>query len=155
MKKKTKIVSTEWKGPGLIKSIMIAPCGMNCALCSGYLRDKKLCAGCRSDGADMTGYCKKCIIRNCEKLKIAKRPYCFECDTYPCARLKRLDKRYRSRYGMSMLDNLAYIRDSGIRKFVQKEKERWTCRRCGSIVSVHRNECLYCGEGKSAAQRNP
>jgi len=154
MKKSTKIISLEINSPDLIKRDMIAPCGMNCALCSGYLREKKLCPGCRSDASDMPGYCKRCIIRNCETLKKARRPYCFDCETYPCARLRRLDKRYRSKYGMSMLENLAYIRDSGIRSFVQKEKERWACRQCGGIVSVHRRECLYCATGKTPAQLN-
>jgi hypothetical protein len=53
-----------------------------------------------------------------------------------------------------MLENLAYIRDSGIRKFIQKEKERWTCRECGGVVSVHRKECLYCGTEKTSTQLN-
>lgn len=152
MKRKSRIISPEINRPALIKRTMVAPCGMNCALCSGYLREKKICSGCRSNDPDMPGYCTRCFIRNCENLKKAKRPYCFDCETYPCARLKRLDKRYRGKYGMSMLENLAHIRDSGIREFVQKEKKRWTCRQCGGIVSVHRKECLYCGTEKTHAQ---
>ncbi len=27
----------------------IAPCGMNCATCLAYLRDKNTCCGCRGD----------------------------------------------------------------------------------------------------------
>ena len=154
MKKSRNIISHTINNPDLIKRLMIAPCGMNCALCSGFLREKKICSGCLSDDPDMPGYCERCIIRNCENLKKAKRPYCFDCETYPCARMKRLDKRYRSKYGMSMLENLAHIRDLGIRSFVQKEKERWICRQCGGIVSVHRRECLYCGTEKSTAQLN-
>ena len=140
--------------PDAIKRVMIAPCGMNCALCIGYLREKNQCGGCVTMDENTPNSCRKCIIRNCDKLKEAKRPYCFECDTFPCKRLKGLDKRYRTKYGMSMLDNLGYIRNAGIRKFLQKEKERWTCRQCGGIISVHRRECLYCGAEKSPAQLN-
>jgi hypothetical protein len=152
MRKNSKIISLKMNSPDLIKRAMIAPCGMNCALCSGYLRENKLCEGCRSGGNNTPNYCKKCIIRNCENLKKARRPYCFDCKGYPCVRLKRLDKRYRSRYGMSMLENLEHIRQSGILSFVRKEKERWACRQCGGIVSVHRRECLFCGKEKSPAQ---
>jgi ribosomal protein S27AE len=140
------------KTPDLIKRAMIAPCGMNCALCIGYLREKNRCGGCVPGNASTPDYCRRCVIRNCDKQKEAKRPYCFDCKTFPCARLKRLDKRYRTKYGMSMLDNLERIRESGIGKFVRNEKERWACGNCGWIVSVHRKDCLYCGRGKSAKQ---
>lgn len=150
MKKTVK--RTKPKTPDLIKRVMIAPCGMNCALCVGYLREKNRCGGCVTGSASTPNYCRKCIIRNCDKLKEAKRPYCFDCDTFPCKRLRQLDKRYRTRYGMSMLDNLESIRNSGIRQFVRDEKERWTCRQCGAVVSVHRQDCLFCGQEKSPEQ---
>ena len=151
MKKTKKATGYAKKGTDLIKRSMIAPCGMNCALCIGYLREKNTCPGC-VPGADMPHYCKACIIRNCDKREKAKSPYCFDCDAYPCARLKRLDKRYRTRYGMSMTDNLENIRRSGIRKFVRNEKERWACRQCGGILSVHRKQCLFCGLEKRAGR---
>jgi uncharacterized radical SAM superfamily Fe-S cluster-containing enzyme len=39
---------------------LIAPCGMNCSICSAYLREKNKCPGCRLMNIE---YCKKCIIR--------------------------------------------------------------------------------------------
>ena len=59
--------------------------------------------------------------------------------------MKQLDKRYRNRYGMSMLENLAYIEKHGIRKFVKKEKKRWSCKKCGGTINVHRWACYNCG----------
>ena len=47
---------------------------------------------------------------------------------------------------MSMLENLNYIKDNGIEKFIDNEKSRWECHKCGNIVSVHRTECQKCGE---------
>ena len=102
-----------------MKTKLIAPCGMNCNLCSGYLREKDRCLGC-ADAEKK--YCINCIIRNCKK----NLRFCSDkCDTYPCKRLKNLDKRYKTRYKMSMIENLEYIRENGIRKFVKNEKKRW------------------------------
>ena len=56
-----------------------------------------------------------------------------------------LDKRYRTKYDMSMLENLTTIRDSGLTAFVEKEKERWRCRTCGGTICVHRWMCPVCG----------
>jgi ribosomal protein S27AE len=70
------------------------------------------------------------------------------CGRYPCKRLRDLDKRYRTRYGMSMIDNLEFIKSSGIRVFLKKEKERWTCKKCGGTICVHREFCLDCGNKK-------
>jgi uncharacterized OB-fold protein len=47
---------------------------------------------------------------------------------------------------MSMLDNLEYISRHGIRKFVRKEKERWSCPECGGVMNIHRHKCSRCGE---------
>ena len=44
--------------------------------------------------------------------------FCGECAAFPCRRLRQLDLRYRTKYGMSMLANLEAIRTFGIRKFV-------------------------------------
>ena len=152
MRRTAKPLGSRIKSPDLIRRTMIAPCGMNCALCIGFLRENNRCCGCVHGGASTPNYIRKCIIRNCEKLKEARRQYCFDCDTYPCKRLKNLDKRYRTKYGMSMIENLESIRKSGIRRFVRDEKERWICRQCGGIVSVHRSECLFCDREKSPEQ---
>ncbi len=73
-----------------------------------------------------------------------KGKYCFACPTFPCRWVKQLDARYRKNYGMSMLENLEMIKREGIRKFVKNEKERWTCRKCGGTICVHRHCCYTC-----------
>jgi len=72
--------------------------------------------------------------------------YCFNCKDYPCYRLKQLDKRYRTKYNMSMIENLNYINKNGIRKFIIKEK--WKCPTCNSYICVHRGFCLNCKKEK-------
>ena len=119
---------------------LIAPCGMNCTLCIGYLREKNTCPGCREQGKVInakTTYCRKCIIKNCEILRDNNWKFCSgKCEKYPCQRLKNLDRRYRTKYGMSMIENLEFIHEHGIRKFSRHEKTRWM--KEGKVFCVHR-----------------
>lgn len=124
---------------------MIAPCGMNCGLCIGHLREKKPCSGCfKKDDENKPNVCRSCTIVNCEYLAQTKSGFCFECPKYPCQRLKNLDKRYRTKYGMSMLENLLFIKEKGLAEFLESEHYKWTCSNCGSTLSVHRDHCLHC-----------
>ena len=129
-----------------MKNSLIAPCGMNCALCLGYLREKNRCFGCRKVDEAKSSSRVRCTIRNCPILRERKMMFCSDaCDKYPCTRLRNLDKRYRTKYGMSMIENLENIKKSGIADFVENEKTRWRCTTCGSVICVHRDSCLECG----------
>ena len=121
----------------------IAPCGMNCRLCIGYIRVKNKCDGCLSPDTKCS---KACTLRFCTE-RTGK--YCdHSCPTFPCRRLKNLDKRYREKYGMSMIENLIQIEETGIRQFVRNENSRWACPVCGDLICVHRPECLNCGTSR-------
>ena len=87
---------------------------------------KKSCSGCRLED-------KQCafIKKDCKKLSNKEIKYCLECKDFPCENLKELDKRYRSKYEMSMIENLEYIEKNGINKFIKNEEERWKCPGCG------------------------
>ena len=128
-----------------IKSTLIAPCGMNCGLCLAYLRDKNTCPGCLGSDENKRASCVGCTIKNCDELTGKNYRFCYRCSRFPCARMKQLDKRYRTRYGMSMLENLANIRENGIREFTRQEKKRWACPECGGVICVHRGKCWMCG----------
>lgn len=123
----------------------IAPCGMNCSLCRAYGRERKPCPGCRGDDSMKTKTRLTCRIKNCKKIMEGEIFYCFGCGDFPCETLCHLDSRYRTKYGMSMIENLKSINKSGIGEFVKKEKDRWACRQCGEIVCVHKPECCFCG----------
>lgn len=124
---------------------LIAPCGMNCGLCIGHLREKKPCGGCfKKDDENKPIHCRSCIIVNCESLDKTDSGFCYDCEQYPCTRLKRLEKRYRTSYGMSMIENLAFIQNQGLENFLRNEEIRWTCTECGSGLCVHRDFCLNC-----------
>src|SRR3990170_8344225 len=120
---------------------LVAPCGMNCGICKAYLaysrgvptqRGKVThCSGCLPRS-------KNCYIkRGCKKLSQNVFRFCFECEQMPCENLKRLDKRYRSRYNMSMVENLKEIKANGIEKFLENQRAKYRCPRCSDAVSVH------------------
>jgi hypothetical protein len=128
-----------------IPAALIAPCGMNCRLCRAYGREKNACPGCRGDDSLKPKTRVICKIKNCRKIKNGRHKYCFSCTSFPCAALDHLDDRYRTRYAMSMIENLKSIKELGIRQFTKNEEKRWACPECGTILCVHRENCIHCG----------
>ena len=117
---------------------LVAPCGMNCALCQAYQGKGLACHGYGHGGERKA--CQNCSIQKCEN----KKAFCFGCTQYPCKRLKALDKRYRTKYHMSRLENLALIQTNGLDEFVRQQNERYRCSNCGKLRTVHQDSCLYC-----------
>ena len=128
---------------------LIAPCGMNCGICKWYLaysrgipkeRGKVVhCQGCLPRN-------KNCFIkRECKKIANDEIKFCFECDNIPCKDLNRLDKRYKERYNMSMVENLKEIKDKGMKEFLDNQESKYKCSKCGDIISVHDRKCYVCG----------
>src|SRR4030042_3059660 len=135
-----------------MEEILIASCGMNCGLCSGYLAGKydvlnqgvqiRYCAGCRSKK-------NPCAFKKrCDLLKSGQVKYCFECDKLPCENLEPLNKRYSKNFHMSMIDNLNFIKENGMEKFLEKEAEKWKCPECGGVICCHNGICYSCGMAK-------
>jgi hypothetical protein len=124
---------------------LIAPCGINCGLCMCFLRDKNACRGCRAGDEGKPKSCINCAIRNCDSLRTGESVFCWECVSFPCPRLRRLDARYRGKYRTNVIDNLRAIRDQGIEAHVESEKQRWACPECGGLQCMHTAECVYCG----------
>ena len=104
-----------------MKSSLIAPCGMNCGLCLHYLRADNKCPGC-SRGRKVNGGYVKCAIKLCKE---RQGEYCFNCDKFPCDRLKRMDKRYQEKYEMSEIANLETIKEKGMESLLKQEEEKW------------------------------
>jgi len=123
----------------------IAPCGINCGTCWAYLRPRNKCAGCLVPAPDKPKTRLLCRIKFCEKHNRANSNYCFDCDTFPCKRMRHIDQRYRIRFKTSLIQNLETIRDVGMTKYLEDEITRWTCPDCGSLLSVHLPKCPNCG----------
>jgi len=134
---------------GLMNEQLIAPCGMNCAVCISYLAmktdlnkkgfNRKYCPGCLPRG-------KHCIFMrtHCELIGKGLIRFCYECQNFPCRRLNALDKRYRTKYHLSMIDNLKFIKENGISQFLKKEASKWSCPDCGDVMCCHNGLCLNC-----------
>ena len=130
-----------------ISEDLIAPCGMNCAVCSRYLAyvnnlKRSHCVGCRPRNEKCTYLFEKCAGINHGARGDA--PFCFECDQYPCQHINRMDDRYRINYGMSPKDNLESVRKMGICKFIKEEYKKHGCSTCGGLISVHNGKCFEC-----------
>lgn len=123
---------------------LIAPCGINCGTCLGHLRTKNRCIGCWPNTGFKVPHCSLCKIKNCEHLSQTESKFCYECKMFPCKRLKQLDKRYRTKYHVSLIENLLSIKEIGIDAFLAKESVWWTCPNCGATICVHREICLNC-----------
>jgi hypothetical protein len=121
---------------------------MNCGVCAAYLRENNPCPGCRAPNKNKPKTRVRCRIKNCGVVRKNKTGLCFDCAGFPCEKLIHLDRRYRAKYHMSMIENLETIRESGLGRFVRKERERWACSFCGGVVCVHRGSCQTCGKNK-------
>ena len=123
----------------------MAPCGLNCALCLGFQREKNRCGGCLSETV-RPGVCARCVIKFCpEKNGVNTRICGTWCAKYPCARLKHLDLRYRTKYGESCLENITLIEASGIEALIVRDSEKWKCPVCGELLCCHKPNCIHCG----------
>ncbi|MCK5567679.1 MAG: DUF3795 domain-containing protein [Actinomycetia bacterium] len=129
---------------------LIAPCGMNCGICSSYLAYKNSiprkvvsnCIGCRARDKQCAFLKKKC--RDDLKLLKGEIEFCFECNYFPCDNLTKLDKSYRVKFGMSMIDNLNEIKKKGIDIFIEKQENKYKCPKCNNLISVHSKKCFAC-----------
>lgn len=128
--------------PKQITRNMLAPCGLICTTCYAYLREKNRCHGCRGSNEGKPKHCLSCVIATCDKRKKSER-YCDNCDSFPCPRLKRLDKRYREKWQTSLIKNLEEI-SKGVNNFIEKSRKEFTCVSCGGVLCVHLERCVFC-----------
>ena len=130
----------------VMKAVLIAPCGNNCATCVGYFgytmsgtKRKHTCPGCRTRN-------KGCAFlqKHCELIYKDKIEFCFECPDYPCVHLLKLQDRYTKKYDVNLIENLNFIRDHGMEKFLKSQEEKYECPNCGGTICVHTNLCYSC-----------
>jgi hypothetical protein len=123
---------------------MLAPCGMNCAVCYAHLRKKKACLGCHGQEQSQPEHCKKCSLKACAQSRGVG--FCYECSDFPCAPIKRLDRSYRQRYQVSLIENALRLKEFGAQQYLLEEKIKWTCPDCGGAVCLHDKICSECGK---------
>ena len=97
------------------------------------------CIGCRQRDKQCSFVKKKCI-----KLLNHNVEFCYECNEFPCELITKLGKSYEKRYRMNMVENLLYIKEHGLTKFLEAEKEKWKCPKCGKVICCHNGVCYSC-----------
>lgn len=130
------------KMPNNIDNKLFAPCGMNCLVCYVHLKDKKPCPGCLNNNVNKPERCKNCKIKNCAQEK--GLTYCYECLDFPCKQIKNLEKSYTKRYNTSLIENSKKVQMDGISLFMTSEQEKWICKKCSGVISLHDAECSNC-----------
>ncbi len=131
---------------------LVAPCGIDCGTCAAYIafsrgipRQKgvEYCTGCRERNKNCAFLKKRC------EFKVGKQlDYCYECPKFPCDQLRHLDDKYRLDYNTSLIENLTFIKEHGIEAFAKHQRERFTCKKCGGMISVHNGFCYNCGKAE-------
>lgn len=126
---------------------MIAPCGLDCTICSQAQVEGNPRLGCNGPDENKLEFCvKRCGIILCQKRRENGYKYCDECPDYPCEDVMEKETRYTSQYPLkeSPLENLRMIRERGMEAFLERERQQWTCKKCGKPVSVHTGLCSGC-----------
>ncbi len=128
---------------------LVAPCGMNCAVCSRYLSSinnlkRSQCSGCRPGNKKCSYLFGKCSGINSVRKGTSTAGFCFECDRYPCKQIDRMDNRYKCNYDVSVKDNLERIRRIGVGRFAKEQYEKYRCSKCGGLISIHNGKCFKC-----------
>jgi hypothetical protein len=127
---------------------LVSRCGIDCRTCVGFFGytlsgEKSIpCGGCRTREklcAFIKNHCKK--LADKEQIE-----YCSDCSDFPCENLKTVDKPYSEKYGVSLIENLTYIRTKGMEEFLKNEKEKWKCPTCGRVICVHTRKCYTCNQ---------
>ncbi|MFX1571814.1 MAG: hypothetical protein ACFFB0_03620 [Promethearchaeota archaeon] len=59
--------------------------------------------------------------------------------------MKRIEKMSTSKYNVSAIGNLKRIKEIGVEKWLQEQKELYICPDCGGEICVHDAECYDCG----------
>lgn len=132
--------------PDIIENIMLAPCGMNCTVCYKHVGGRKYgkpCEGCLKGDLGKPEHCRKCNIKSCAQEK--GYTHCFECTDFPCKLIKNLEKSYNKRYDTSLIENSRTAQEKGIAAFLEQDRHKWTCSKCGGAFSLHDGACSECG----------
>jgi len=139
------------KMPRKIDASFFSPCGMNCMLCQGHLKERKACPGCLGPDEHKPDRCKNCAIKTCAHK--AGVTYCHRCREFPCRSIKNLERSYTRRYRVSLIDNSRWVERKGIEAFQKSEKKKWTCGFCKGVINLHDGVCSECGKAAAVKLR--
>lgn len=70
--------------------------------------------------------------------------FCYDCSSFPCNVIKRLDKSYQQRYQVSLIEGAMRLKAVGAHQYLREESEKWQCDDCGGVISLHDRMCSIC-----------
>ena len=133
-----------------------AYCGDFCGACPLMVASENAtkhgdikCYGCKLPRPN--GVRPKCLIRPCAQHKGVAN--CSECKEYPCTKLRAYhtqskSKTDKSKPGYTFLAayNLEQIKAIGTEKWMEEQRERWSCPKCKTHFSWKDTTCPKCHE---------
>lgn len=150
-----------------MKENSIAFCGLSCSTCAIYqahtqsdnrlpklalaiyrktLKNTSLsqlsledmrCEGCHSE--IRFKYCQTCDIRACSLSKGYHG--CYQCDDFPCIKIEKFPVHTAQSL---MLEAAEYCKESGPEYWLEKDKERHTCKECSTLMYRGATRCKNC-----------
>lgn len=152
---------------------LVGRCGLYCGACIIYraCRDSEQlrqrvaetenckpedirCEGCQTVLAD--GWNSREWGRNCRVVKCLESrglSFCYECDTYSeCDKFLVIADSCLKR-GENLTENLESIKAGRVKEWLEEEDKKWRCHECGKPISMHLEECHWCGAKRSKRDR--
>lgn len=156
-KPKSKISQNEVK----MKVRYDAYCGLNCGACPiglaneqedeqglqkmaeewGVKREDLNCTGCKTTAT--ASFCTKCDMRLCA-LETGVE-FCNQCDEFPCEIITAF-RNDKAPHHSAIFENLEEIKNKGIEVWLESEKKKWSCGKCGTRFTWYNETCSECGE---------
>lgn len=106
----------------------------------GLAAEKIVCQGCKSKvNAKLSA---DCVMRLCARDH--GLDFCGECDEYPCGTIQNFESDGYPHHTV-IATNLEAIYNRGVDAWLAEQKERWSCKACGTPFTWYEDRCSSCG----------
>lgn len=145
---------------------LAAPCGLYCGACSIYQAAKRndaeflaaaatgitemmgipaeagdlQCEGCLSEVRAIQ--CRECLLRDCALSR--DLTHCSSCNDFPCQQIIDFNNDEFAHHS-EVLENIRRQRQTGIHAWVDEQRKRWVCPKCGESTEWYAGQCHFCG----------
>ncbi|MEA2066589.1 MAG: DUF3795 domain-containing protein [Thermotogota bacterium] len=96
----------------------------------------------RLQRGNVSVFCRNCELKQCALDHHVE--VCSECNEYPCEKLQAF-KNDDSPHHSAIFKNLDSLKELGIKKWLENQKNRWSCPQYGTSFSWYDRECEECG----------
>jgi hypothetical protein len=98
------------------------------------------CHGCKTEVNAV--YCVECGIKACAESRGLE--HCTQCADYACARLMAFWSDGCAHHALAQ-QSLERLHQQGLARWLEEQRARWACPRCGVASSWYDAECGACG----------